>query len=466
MSQRSNRNSQLRSTSSRVPNNHRLGMCLVLFFCALFALGYTAGRMWVLANLAVENQLAQAKGKLAQDKPENASSFLRGEGAKAAELWNNQMSSVVDGDEFANMLMEMLSTCKLEINHYCRFYKTPFIHPCLKRNSGKLSDVCHEVVCRISAEDLWFGTTKEYDYMKFAQQNDAQDEDDMGEGGMSCGLLHKLVCWLRPEQGVEVESGGNGRVLMWKDSSRTEPKYDFDSFLGEDLIRKKNDYKSEFARAAGKAQNPRWKEETPLDHILDVQMGPTLHDLGSFKAIRFPCGMVAHNLALRDQMTLFFVLAPGFLEREHVGMEPNYYQILGVSRTSDSLEIKRAYKAKTFELHPDKNPSPTAEDEFNTVKQAYRVLMDMEQREVYNKRFDEEYQSQGVGQRFFGHYPNGQLLFDGARISIKTHRGDLTREADDQILENHFVIASYRFNERVEISVNGQRYGLDHDSGR
>mmetsp|Transcript_34652 Transcript_34652/g.44207 ORF Transcript_34652/g.44207 Transcript_34652/m.44207 type:complete len:343 (+) Transcript_34652:131-1159(+) len=70
---------------------------------------------------------------------------------------------------------------------------------------------------------------------------------------------------------------------------------------------------------------------------------------------------------------------------EYVERGPNYYQILGVSRTSNPLEIKRAYKTKSLELHPDKNPSPTAEDEFNTVKQAYDVLMDMELREVYNK---------------------------------------------------------------------------------
>lgn len=64
---------------------------------------------------------------------------------------------------------------------------------------------------------------------------------------------------------------------------------------------------------------------------------------------------------------------------------PNYYARLGVTRSSNPLEIKRAYKKLSLQLHPDKNPSPDATDQFDAVKQAYDVLMDMELREVYNK---------------------------------------------------------------------------------
>lgn len=64
---------------------------------------------------------------------------------------------------------------------------------------------------------------------------------------------------------------------------------------------------------------------------------------------------------------------------------PNHYSLLGVTRDSNPLEIKRAYKKLSLTLHPDKNKSPTASDEFDAVKQAYDVLMDMELREVYNK---------------------------------------------------------------------------------
>ena len=63
----------------------------------------------------------------------------------------------------------------------------------------------------------------------------------------------------------------------------------------------------------------------------------------------------------------------------------NYYSRLGVTRESNPLEIKRAYKRLSLQLHPDKNPDPNAVTQFDAVKQAYDVLMDMEFREVYNK---------------------------------------------------------------------------------
>lgn len=68
---------------------------------------------------------------------------------------------------------------------------------------------------------------------------------------------------------------------------------------------------------------------------------------------------------------------------------PNHYALLDVTRESNPLEIKRAYKRMSLELHPDKNPSPFASDQFATLKGAYDVLMDMELRDVYNRFGDE-----------------------------------------------------------------------------
>jgi len=66
-------------------------------------------------------------------------------------------------------------------------------------------------------------------------------------------------------------------------------------------------------------------------------------------------------------------------------MGDNHYVVLGASRDSTPMEIKRAYKRLSLELHPDKNSSPNAADEFQRVKESYDVLMDVENRVVYNK---------------------------------------------------------------------------------
>lgn len=81
---------------------------------------------------------------------------------------------------------------------------------------------------------------------------------------------------------------------------------------------------------------------------------------------------------------IFFRLdLPSGLEIKERG--PNHYNLLGVTRESSPLEIKRSYKKLSLQLHPDKNPSPDASDQFDRVKQAYDILMDLELREVYNK---------------------------------------------------------------------------------
>jgi curved DNA-binding protein CbpA len=64
---------------------------------------------------------------------------------------------------------------------------------------------------------------------------------------------------------------------------------------------------------------------------------------------------------------------------------PSYYAMLSVTRSSSPLEIKRSFKKLSLILHPDKNPSPDAASQFDAMKQAYDVLMDLELREVYNK---------------------------------------------------------------------------------
>ena len=64
----------------------------------------------------------------------------------------------------------------------------------------------------------------------------------------------------------------------------------------------------------------------------------------------------------------------------------DYYQILGVSSTTPSAEIKRVYRRLAMLYHPDRNHSPEAEQIFKEINEAYDVLGNDETRRWYDYR--------------------------------------------------------------------------------
>lgn len=60
------------------------------------------------------------------------------------------------------------------------------------------------------------------------------------------------------------------------------------------------------------------------------------------------------------------------------------YEVLGVSQDASVSDIKRAYHDAVFRLHPDRNPDPSASDQFIEVEKAYSVLSNEESRKAYD----------------------------------------------------------------------------------
>ncbi|MFB6129263.1 MAG: molecular chaperone DnaJ [Salinigranum sp.] len=66
-------------------------------------------------------------------------------------------------------------------------------------------------------------------------------------------------------------------------------------------------------------------------------------------------------------------------------MSEDFYDVLGVSQNADEEEIKRAFRTKAAEYHPDVSDDPDAEEKFKNVKRAKEVLLDDEKRQAYDR---------------------------------------------------------------------------------
>ena len=79
-------------------------------------------------------------------------------------------------------------------------------------------------------------------------------------------------------------------------------------------------------------------------------------------------------------------------------MTKDYYEILGVSKSADAAEIKKAYRKLAIKYHPDKNPgNKGSEDKFKELSQAYEVLSDPQKRATYDQFGHDAFTRSGRG---------------------------------------------------------------------
>ena len=113
--------------------------------------------------------------------------------------------------------------------------------------------------------------------------------------------------------------------------------------------------------------------------------------------------------------------------------DQDYYELLGITSSASTQEIKKAYRSKAKEFHPDRNPdNKDAEENFKVVNEAYQVLSDAKQKAIYDQYgkagLEGGMGGRGQGGGFGGFDDLGSIfeeMFGGGQTSSRGRRGSL-----------------------------------------
>jgi curved DNA-binding protein len=174
----------------------------------------------------------------------------------------------------------------------------------------------------------------------------------------------------------------------------------------------------------------------------------------------------------------------------------DYYNILGISKSASTDEIRKAYRRLATKYHPDKNPGDkTAENKFKEINEAKEVLTDPEKRKLYDQfgkdwkhyqaagakgDFDwSKYARQGSGKRYryssnvgdFSDIFSGggfsdffETLF-GGRTGRTQYERSTRMKGQDHIAEITISLEEAYHGTNRKISLNGQTLKLNIKPG-
>jgi molecular chaperone DnaJ len=106
-------------------------------------------------------------------------------------------------------------------------------------------------------------------------------------------------------------------------------------------------------------------------------------------------------------------------------MNKDFYEILGVTKSASDEEIKKAFRKKAAEFHPDRNKNPDATTKFKEVNEAYQVLSDKQKKQMYDQYGSSAFQGGG--------FPGGGNPFGGGGAQVQFDFSDLFGEGFDSM---------------------------------
>lgn len=111
---------------------------------------------------------------------------------------------------------------------------------------------------------------------------------------------------------------------------------------------------------------------------------------------------------------------------------PQYYEILGVSKTATDGEIKTSYRKIALKLHPDKNSHPRASEAFQLLNEAWEVLGDPSKKNIFDQT------GSNPSSRFQGHPGAGSSRASGFNGAFRNTGGFQSRHPFEEEIFNMF----------------------------
>lgn len=112
----------------------------------------------------------------------------------------------------------------------------------------------------------------------------------------------------------------------------------------------------------------------------------------------------------------------------------DYYEILGLAKDASPEDIKKAYRKKALQYHPDRNPGDSeAEKRFKEISESYEILSDEKKRATYDR-----YGAEGVRGFPGGHHPGDAAGYASMEDALRTFMGAFGGSGADSIFDSFF----------------------------